>query len=142
MEPITILYPGFAMFALTLGVVARLGAARYAAIHRKDVSIKYFRTYDEGGQPQHLHLLARHVQNHFEVPPLLYVGILFAFVSGAVTIASVAFAWSFVALRCLHSYIHLGSNNVSRRFFTFGCSLLALAGLWLSVALSLMLRAS
>ena len=130
MEPVTILYPGIAMFALTLAVIAYLGASRYSAIHRKDVSIKYFRTYNEGGQPERLHLISRHVQNHFEVPPLFYIGILFTFVSGSVTTAGVAFAWLYFALRCVHAYIHLGSNNVSQRFFSFGLSLLALAGLW------------
>lgn len=140
MEPINILYPGIAMFALTFGAIGYLGASRYAAIQRSDVSIKYFRTYNEGQQTERLHLLGRHVQNHFEVPPLLYIGILFAFVSGSVTQAAVFFAWSYVALRCVHSYIHLGSNNVSRRFFTFGTSLIALAGLWGSIVVSLLTR--
>jgi hypothetical protein len=118
------------MFFLTLGVIVRLGLARYSAIHSGAVSIKFFRTYDEGSQPARLHVLSRHVQNHFEIPPLFYVGVLMAFVVGAVSPISLAFAWSFFALRCLHTYIHLGSNNVSVRFFTFGASLAALAGLW------------
>ena len=141
MEAVTILYPGIAMFALTFGVIAYLGASRYAAIHRKQVSIKYFRTYDEGEQPARLHLLSRHVQNHFEVPPLFYIGILFTFVSDSVTAAAVVFAWLYVSLRGVHSAIHLGSNDVSRRFFTFGFSPLALAGLWGSLAVSLVERA-
>ena len=30
--------------------------------------------------------------------------------------------------RCVHSFIHLGTNNVSARFFTFGVSLIFLVG--------------
>jgi hypothetical protein len=137
MPPTAILYPSIAMFALTLGTMVALGVARYGAIHRGDVSISFFRTYDQGSQPARLHLLARHVQNHFEVPPLFHVGVLLTFASGSVGPVSVVFAWLFVAARCVHSYIHLGSNNVSRRFFTFGTSLLFLAGLWLTLLCSL-----
>jgi hypothetical protein len=130
MDPRLILFPAVAMFLLTFSVILRLGYARYSAIQSRAVSIKFYRTYDDGDQPARLHLLSRHVQNHFEVPPLLYAGVLLAFVAGAVSPASVVFAWSFFALRCLHTYIHLGSNNVSIRFFIFGASLVALAGLW------------
>lgn len=137
MNSTTILYPAIAMFALTFGAILSLGFARYRAIRRGDVRISFFRTYDEGSQPPRLHLLARHVQNHFEVPPLFYVGVLLTFVSGSVNMPAVIFAWLFVAARCVHSYIHLGSNNVSRRFFTFGASLIFLAGLWLTLLYSL-----
>lgn len=138
MEPTAILYPGIAMFSLTVSVIVVLGLARYRAIRKREVSIAYFRTYDEGSQPERLHLLSRHVQNHFEVPPLFYVGLLFTFVSGAVTPLTVGFAWLFVLARCVHSYIHLGTNDVSRRFFTFGASLLFLAGLWATLSVSLL----
>ena len=81
--------------------------------------------------------MARHVQNHFEVPPLFHIGVILTFVSDSVTATSVVLAWLFVATRCVHSYIHLGSNNVSLRFATFGVSIAFLAGLWLSLLYSL-----
>lgn len=138
MNATAILYPGIAMFCLTLFVTLWLGVARYAAIKNRSVSIKYFRTYNEGSQPERLHLLARHVQNHFEVPPLFYAGILFTYVAGAVSAASVILAWLFFIARCVHSYVHLGSNNVSVRFFTFGASLIFLVGIWVVLAVSLL----
>lgn len=137
MSPQLILFPAVAMFALTFGVILRLGWARYRAIRSGAVSIKFFRTYDEGDQPARLHLLSRHVQNHFEVPPLFYIGVLITFAVGAVTPVSLAFAWAFVAIRCLHSWIHLGSNDVSVRFMSFCASLVALAGLWCCALLGL-----
>jgi hypothetical protein len=142
MEPRLILYPAVAMFFLTFSVILRLGLARYSAIQSGAVSIKFFRTYDEGSQPARLHLLSRHVQNHFEAPPLFHIGVLMAFVAGAVSPAAVALAWLFLAVRCLHTYIHLGSNNVSVRFFTFGTSLVALAGLWGCVMVELVRQAA
>jgi len=137
MEPHLILYPSIAMVFLTLAVFFRLGLARYAAIHDGSVSIKFYRTFDEGDQPARLHLLGRHVQNHFEVPPLFHIGVLMVYATQTVSIAALAFAWSFFVLRCLHTAIHLGPNNVSVRFFTFAVSLLTLAGLWVCVLLGL-----
>ena len=142
MTPTAILYPGIAMFSLTLVVMVWLGVARYTAIHNRSVSIKYFRTFDEGSQPERLHLLSRHMQNHFEIPPLFYAGVLFTYVSDSVTALSVAFAWLFVLTRCVHSFIHLGANNVSARFLTFGVSLVFLAGIWVSFLASLLRSAA
>jgi hypothetical protein len=130
LEPISIVYPAIAMFALTLSTIFALGVARFRAVQRREVSLAFYRTYDEGEQPARLHLLGRHVQNHFEVPPLFYAGVLFTLITGTVTALSVALAWAFVAARCVHSFIHLGSNNVSQRFFTYAVSMLFLAGLW------------
>ena len=133
-----ILYPGIAMFSLTLGVLLWLGGARFTAIRNRSVSIKYFRTFNEGNQPERLHLLSRHMQNHFEIPPLFYAGVLFTYASGSVTLLSVVLAWLFFFTRCVHSFIHLGANNVSARFFTFGASLIFLAGIWACLLASLL----
>ncbi len=138
MEPTAIVYPGIAMFFLSFAMVAHLGASRFAAVRRRDVSLKYYRLYNEGEQPERLQLLGRHVQNHFEVPPLFYIVLLFILVTGSVTPVAVILAWLYFLSRCLHSYIHLGSNNVSRRFFSYGASGLILAGLWTCLLVSLL----
>lgn len=138
MDRNAMLYPGIAMFFLTFAMVLYLGAARYRAVQRGAVSIKFYRLFSEGQQPERLQLISRHVQNHFEIPPLFYVVLLFTHVAGQVTAHAVGLAWLYFASRCLHSYIHLGSNNVSRRFFAYGASGLILAGLWLSVLVSLL----
>lgn len=130
MNPVLILYPAVAMFALTLGCIFYLGLARFRAIRRGEVRISYYRTYDKGTQPERLQVLGRHVQNHFEVPPLFHLGVILAYVTQSVTALTLTLAWLFVAARLVHTYIHLGSNNVSVRFFTFGTSLLVLCGLW------------
>lgn len=67
------------------------------------------------------------------MPPLFHLGVILAFVTGTVTAVALACAWAFVGFRLLHTFIHLGSNDVTVRFFTFGLSLFALLGLWGSV---------
>jgi len=137
MERTAIIFPGIAMFFLTASVVVYMGIKRYAAIQGREVSIKFYRLFNEGAQPARLQLISRHVQNHFEVPPLFYIVVLFIFVSGTVTPWQVTLAWLYVLSRCVHSYIHLGTNNVSQRFFVFGASGLILVALWVSLLLSL-----
>ena len=142
MDRNAILYPGIAMFFLTFAMVLYLGVARYLAIRRGDVSIKFYRLFAEGQQPERLQLISRHVQNHFEIPPLFYVVLLFTHVAGHVTAHAVGLAWLYFISRCLHSCIHLGSNNVSHRFLTYGASGFILASLWLSVLASLLRSAA
>lgn len=140
MQSVAILYPAFAMFFLTIGCFFYLGFSRFSAIHARQVKISFYRTYTEGSQPERLHLLARHVQNHFEVPPVFYVAVLMAYLTQNQSMIALVFAWLFVAARCIHSLIHLGGNNVSQRFFVFGFSLICLTGLWLSNAYELVMR--
>ena len=138
MGNIIIIYPALVMFALTAGLVLSLGLKRFLAIKRGEVSVKYYRLYTEGKQPERLHILTRHVQNHFEVPPLFYVGIILTYITDSVMLISIISAWLYVAFRGLHSCIHLGSNNVSYRFLCFGCSMMALTVLWVSLFVSLL----
>ena len=138
MKPEAIVYPAIAMFALTLVIMIMLGAARYSAVRGRRVSIKFFRGYNQGEQPERLHVMSRHLQNHFEVPPIFYAGLLFTYATGSVTALSVALAWLFVGLRCVHSIIHLGSNNVLHRFGVFIASGACLAGIWVLLLVSLL----
>ncbi len=137
MDPITILYPGFAMFSLTFGVVATLGYNRYRAIRHREVSIRYYRLYNEGEQTERLQQLGRHVQNHFEVPPLFYIALLFTFAAGTVSVLQVGLAWAYVGSRCIHSWIHLGKNDVTKRFIVFVTSGIILGALWFSIFIAM-----
>ena len=138
MEKTLILYPAIAMFFCTFSVLAMLGMSRYRAIHKREVSIKYYEKYTDGQQTDRLHILNRHVQNHFEVPPLFYIGVILLFITDTVTLVALVSAWAFVVLRGIHSTIHLGKNNVSQRFFCFGLSLIALFLLWASLVVQML----
>ncbi len=140
MTPELIFYPSVAMFALTLAMMLRMGVARYRATASREVSLKYYRLYTEGAEPEHLRLLSRHVQNHFEVPPLFHLVVLMLYVTGQVSLLGLIIAWLYVALRCLHSYVHLVGNVVPRRFAVFIASGLALLALWLLFFVGLLTR--
>ena len=137
MQSVSIIYPSIAMFFLTGCLLLSLGLSRVIAINNRQVNIKYYTKYTEGEQPERLHILGRHVQNHFEVPPLFHIGIILLFVTQTASEFSLVAAWLFVGFRCLHSIIHLGHNNVTHRFLSFVASLFCLTALWISLLVSL-----
>ena len=136
MDSSEIIFPTAAMFMLTCSVIVYLGGSRLAAIRRGAVSIRYYRRYSEGEQTPRLQLIGRHVQNHFEVPPLFYIVVIFLYVTNGVTPLAVGLAWLYFVSRCIHSFIHLGTNNVTHRFITFALSGLILVCLWILLLIS------
>lgn len=112
MDRTAIVYPAIAMFFLTAALIARLAYLRVGAVQRGELSIRYFRLYTEGVQPDVLQLIGRHVQNHFEVPPLFYAVVLLPYVT----------------------------ESVTRRLQLWASSPLILTGLWLVLLISLLSR--
>ena len=133
-----ILYPVFAMAGLTLFVVFRMGVHRYAAVSSGEIDVRFFRLYKEYDEPDDLRVMSRHVVNLYEAPVLFYTISIIAYATETVSILIVSLAWAYVALRYVHSYIHLTSNRVIHRFRVFLTSLLVLLALWIAVLVNLL----
>ena len=71
------------MFFLTVALIARMAYLRYLTAVQRGEILRYYRLYNEGEQPPALQLIGRHVQNHFEVPPLFHAAVLFLYVTEA-----------------------------------------------------------
>ncbi len=69
-------------------------------------------------------------RNLFEAPVLFYLGLVVAFASAQVSLPVLLLAWSYVALRYLHSAIHCTYNRTRHRFYAFLASNLVLWILW------------
>ncbi len=132
-----ILYPVFAMAALTFFCTFRIGFLRYSAVSRGEVDGRFFRLYRDYEEPEYLRVLSRHVVNLHESPVLFYAISIIAFATETVSILILALAWAYVALRYAHSYIHLTSNKVINRFRCFATSQVVLMILWVVVLLGL-----
>ena len=133
-----ILYPAFAMMALTIFCMVRLGLLRWVAVSRGEVDPRFFSLFRGYDEPQKLAAYSRHVVNLFEAPLLFYVIVLTAFVTGQSGNWLLGLAWTYVALRFFHSYVHLTSNVVLTRFRIFVASMLSLSALWVIVLTSIM----
>ena len=135
----SILYPVFAMAALTFFCMIRLGFLRYSAVRRGEIDFRFFRQYKDYEEPENLRVLSRHVVNLYETPVLFYAISIIAFITDTVSILILALAWAYVALRYVHSYIHQTSNIVIHRFRVFVTSQFVLMTLWIVVLLGFVL---
>jgi hypothetical protein len=133
-----IFYPAFAMMALTIFCMVRLGLLRWAAVRSGAIDPKFFILYRGYEEPEKLAVYSRHIVNLFEAPLLFYVIILTAFVTGQSGNLLLGLAWGYVALRYFHSYVHLTSNVVLTRFRIFVVSMLTLTSLWAVVLTNIM----
>jgi len=96
---------------------------RVKAIKQKSVSLKHFKTYStDDVVPEQALQAARNYTNLLETPTLFYMVCIFTFLFHRVDILSLMLAWCFVALRIIHSYIHITHNNVVHRMRTFALS--------------------
>lgn len=133
-----ILYPAFALMALTMFCMVRLGLLRLAAVRSGEIDPRFFvlfRGYDE---PDKLAAYSRHVVNLFEAPLLFYVIVLTAQVTEQSDSWLIVLAWVYVLLRYIHTYVHLTSNVVIVRFRIFALSMATLFVLWAAVLTNVM----
>ena len=75
--------------------------------------------------------------NLLELPVLFYVVCLLIFTTGQGAALQVGLAWAYVALRVVHSLIHLSYNHVYHRLAAFVVSNGVLAALWALAGLGL-----
>ena len=73
----------------------------------------------------------RAYMNLLELPVLFYVAALMYFVAGRLDATALSLAWAYVALRAVHSLIHLTYNNVFHRLTAFALSNVVLGAFWI-----------
>src|SRR5262245_15202634 len=133
MSPVLILYPAYPMFLVFIATFARPAPLRVGAVSRREVAPAYYRLFAVGEEPPEIRVVSRHFQNQFEVPPLFYTAILIAYVTHSVNLWTVLLAGAYVALRIVHTVVHLVSNDVLTRFRLSGASNLVLTVISTSV---------
>jgi hypothetical protein len=111
-------YPVMLLIFHTLFIFGYMGYRRYSAVMQKKADPEYYKLY-VGEEPAELRVVSRHVSNLLETPPIFYLGVIIAFVTGQTGTALLVLAWCYVALRLVHSAVHLGANVVLWRFRVF-----------------------
>lgn len=141
MESHTLIYPMFAMVLLTFVTLVRLFVTRTAAVQEGTVDPAYFRTYQDGSEPEKAVQLARHFTNLFEAPTLFYLACLAAMVTQQGSSLLVGLAWLYVLLRVVHSLIHTGRNQLTPRIVAYFSSWAALLAFWAVIVAGVASRA-
>jgi hypothetical protein len=120
-----------ALAAWTFAVLLLVPIARFRAGARGQVNAGDFRFGESARVPGAVSLPNRNFMNLLELPMLFYVVCLLLMMTAGASNLAVALAWAYVALRVVHSLIHLTYNHVIHRLAVFALSNTALVGLWL-----------
>jgi len=129
-----ILYPVFALALWTSLVLLLIPIARIRASRRGEIVNSDFKYGESSSVPPHVIIPNRNYMNLLELPMLFYVGCLLIYVTGGATPLMVSIAWVYVALRVVHSAIHLTYNHVIHRLIAFALSNGVLIALWMLAA--------
>jgi hypothetical protein len=130
MPDYAILLPPTAMAFLTGFVWLRLGSDRLGELRSRRIHPQQVATSKQMGETMQNVQSADHFRNLFEVPVLFYALCAFLAITRLTTLLLLACAWGYVALRGLHTYIHLTNNKVVRRFQVFVASTIVLYVMW------------
>ena len=133
-----ILYPLLAMFLLCCIVAGTMLMRRVAFYKSNRVHPQKTATSAQMAATITDSRAADNFKNLFETPVLFYIACVIIFSAGLICTAQVLLAWSYVAARYTHSYIHCTSNVVMRRFYAFVASCALLIGMWLMLAYQLL----
>lgn len=130
MQQDLIFLPMAALALLTFVVLGLIPQRRFRAVAQKLVSANDFALGESARVPGEVAIPNRNYMNLLEAPLLFYVACLMYYVAGRLDQAALIVAWAYVALRAVHSLIHLTSNNIRQRLVTFGVSNFVLMAFW------------
>jgi hypothetical protein len=137
LEPVRILAPMVALGALTFTVLLLIPITRFRAAFQGKVTVEDFKLGESPRVPAEAAIPNRNYMNLLELPTLFYAACLGLFALGRVAELDLGIAWLYVALRCVHSLVHLTYNNVIHRLIVFATSNVVLSVLWVRLFLAL-----
>jgi hypothetical protein len=123
--------PMGALALLTFLVLGFIPARRFRAAFAGEVQRDDFKFGESQAVPGHVSIPNRNYMNLLELPLLFYVAGLMYFVAGKVDQPVLIVAWTYVAMRAIHSAIHLTYNHVLHRLTFFALSNFVLMAFWL-----------
>lgn len=132
------IYPVLALVLLTFFVAFRMGYVRYNGARKGEINPKYFRLLQGYEVPPHMRKVERAYANLLEMPILFYLVSVLCIILNFSGSTMVLLAWIYVALRYIHSFIHLTYNRTVHRFLAFISSTLVLLLMWVLLALNVL----
>ena len=130
--------PALAMVALTVAVTVRMFLERLRQIRAERIPCREIPSGSQMATRFADTRAADNYRNLFEAPVLFYLELVVAAFAGLGTPLVLGLAWTYVALRVVHSWIHCTYNRVKHRFYAFALSTLVLVVLWIVLATRLL----
>jgi hypothetical protein len=139
MQFVGILLPTFALVALVFIVWLVLFVQRFGHIKRNpprkedfDTGAAAMRYFEPVEMP------ANNLRNLFEMPVLFFALVPLLMITHHANHLQVLLAWIYVALRVLHSVIHIFVRRVQTRFMVYLLSCIVLSVMWIGFAIDIM----
>jgi hypothetical protein len=126
--------PVFALVAWTFCILLLIAFRRLQAGFNGTISPREYALGESGRVTATVSLPNRNYMNLLELPLLFYVAMLLAHVTSSATPLLIYLAWAYVALRVVHSLIHITYNDVLHRFAAFAASNTVLVVMWTLLA--------
>jgi len=123
--------PMAALALLTFIVLGFIPSRRFRAVFAGQATRDDFALGESPAVPPHVVLANRNYMNLLELPVLFYVACLMYYVTGRLDPAALYVAWTYVALRAVHSAIHISYNHVLHRVAAFAVSNFVLLAFWI-----------
>lgn len=133
-----ILLPCAGMAALTAVVWVKLYVDRIGEMRERRIHPQKLASSEQARATLTRTGASDNFRNLCELPVLFYALCLALAVSGLSTPPFTAAAWLYVALRAVHSFIHVTYNRVWHRFIVYAASSVWLFGLWAAFAVRVM----
>ena len=140
MNQAPILYPIAAMLLLTTVVAALLLRERITEMKARRIHPQQLPSSSQMSATLQQTRAADNYKNLFEMPVMFYVLCLALYATQLASSGFVMAAWAYVALRVLHSVIHVGYNTVMHRFAVFALSSTLLLAMWIAFVVQLAQR--
>ena len=122
--------PMAALVAVTFAVMLVMPFRRFRAAFARQVTAEDFRLGESARVPPEAAVVNRNYMNLLEAPVLFYAVCLAFYAAGEADRTALGLAWAYVALRALHTGVHLTYNDVMHRLAAFALSNLVLAAMW------------
>ena len=131
--------PALALVLWSLVIMVWLYATRIPAMQRAKVDPQSVKLAGSGRGmlPPAVEQVANNYNHLMEQPTIFYAACFIAQIGGATDPINIGLAWTYVALRVLHSLIQCTVNVVVLRFFIFLLASIALAALAIRTAMAM-----
>lgn len=133
-----ILLPPTALAFITVFVFLRLYRDRIAEIRARRIHPQHLASAKQAQDTLQNVAASDNFRNLFEMPVLFYALCGFLAITQLTNQLLLACAWGYVVLRAAHTYVHLTTNTVIRRFQLYFASSLVLFLMWILFAVRLL----
>lgn len=133
-----LLWPIIAQVILIAIVWLIMGRRRLQGLKKGVIKIPMYSVMKLDNVPDYYIVAARNFDNLMQLPLLFILSLLIAMQFELTNPLMLTLASAYVFLRYVHSFIHITSNNIRYRFYSYIFSCLALWSIWLTLSIQLL----